>query len=146
MSIDSPLRTTVGAPGDPGDRGESEGADPAGDHPAATAASLPIPVGGSAVVAGGRRGLPFAARVQAILMGVMFVGFALIAQGWSKTLYQIGLPLLVLAAFLQIAFGNIPPSAGFAKSLRLLAVTWIAVGAVFGLGILLAPYLIELGR
>ena len=93
-----------------------------------------------------RRGLPFAARFQAVLIGAMFVGFVLIAQQQSKTLYQVGLPLLVLAAFLQIAFGNIPPTAGFAKSMKLLALTWVIVAAVFVLGIRLAPRLIELGR
>lgn len=137
MSVDNPLQTTVGAPGDPAET------DPSRDHPAADPASQPIP---SLAATAERRRLPFAARFQAILIGVMFLGFALIAQGWSKTLYQVGLPLLVVAALLQIAFGNIPPSAGVATSLRLLAVTWIAVGAIFGLGILLAPYLIDLGR
>lgn len=92
----------------------------------------------------GRRGLPFAARFQSILIVVMFAGFVLIAQGFSKTLYQIGLPLLVLAAFLQIAFGNIPPAANFAASMKLLLLTWVIVVAVFVLGILLAPFLIDL--
>ena len=93
-----------------------------------------------------RGGLPFAARFQAILIGVLLVGLVLIAQPWTKALYQVGLPLLMLAAFLQIAFGNIPPTAGFAKSLKLLALTWVIVAAVFVLGIRLAPHLIELGR
>ncbi len=101
------------------------------------------PVGGQA---GRGRRLPFAARVQGILIVVMFVGFVLIAQGVGKTIYQIGLPVLVLAAFLQIAFGNIPPTAGFGRSMALLALTWAIVAAVFGLGIVLAPYLIALGR
>ena len=139
MSVDNPLGTSVVAPGDPA------ALDPAGDHPAAGAGSLPIP-NEAAVALEPRRGLPFAARFQAILIGVMLVGFVLIAQGASKTLYQIGLPLLVLAAFLQIAFGNIPPTAGLAKSMKLLALTWVIVAAVFGLGIVLAPYLIDLGR
>ena len=115
------------------------------DHPAADARSLPIP-GPDAGQAVARRGMPFAARFQTILIGAMFVGFALIAQGASKTLYQVGLPLLVLAAFLQIAFGNIPPTAGFAKSIKLLALTWVLVAAIFVLGIYLAPFLIALGR
>lgn len=115
------------------------------DHPAADARSLPIP--GSGTEASPRlRATPFAARFQTILIAVMFVGFALIAQRFSKTLYQVGLPLLILAAFLQIAFGNISPTAGFAKSMRQLALTWVLVGAVFGLGIVLAPLLIDFGR
>ncbi len=139
MSVDNPLGTTVAAPGDP------VTLDPGHDHPAADAGSLPIPNDAASAVPP-RRGLPFAARFQAILIGVMFVGFVLIAQGASKTLYQIGLPLLVLAAFFQIAFGNIPPRSDFATSMKLLALTWVIIAAVFGLGIFLAPYLIDLGR
>ncbi len=93
-----------------------------------------------------RRPLPFAARFQAVLVVVMFASFVLILQQGSKQLYQIGLPVLVVAAFLQIAFGNIPPSAGFVKSLKLLILTWIIVAGVFGLGIWLAPDLIEASR
>ncbi len=79
-----------------------------------------------------KRGLPFAARFQGFLIVVMVIGFVLIAQQRSKELFQIGLPLLVVAAFLQIAFGNIPPSAGFVKSMKLLILTWIIVAGVFG--------------
>jgi hypothetical protein len=104
---------------------------------------------GCALTAGvpptGRR-LSFAARFQAILIGVMFVGFVVIAQQQAKLLYQIGLPLLVVTAFLQIAFGNIPPASGFRKLMALLALTWLIVAAVFALGIFLAPHLIQLGR
>jgi hypothetical protein len=92
------------------------------------------------------RRLPFAARVQAILIVVMVVALALIAQQANKLLYQIGLPVLVVAAFLQIAFGNIPPSAGFWRSLKLLAITWLIVAGVFALGIELAPRLIAASR
>jgi hypothetical protein len=92
------------------------------------------------------RRLPFAARVQGILIVVMVVALALIAQQASKPLYQIGLPVLVIAAFLQIAFGNIPPSAGFWRSLKLLVLTWLIVAGVFGLGIVLAPTLIAASR
>jgi hypothetical protein len=94
----------------------------------------------------GKRGLPFAARVQGILILVMVVGFGLIAQQANKQLYKIGLPLLVVAAFLQIAFGNIPPSAGFAKSMKLLVLTWVIVAGVFALGVWLAPDLIDASR
>lgn len=88
----------------------------------------------------------FAARVQAILIVLMFLGLALIAQQRNKDLYQFGLPLLVAAAFLQIAFGNIPPLTGLRKSLLLLLISWLIVAAVFALGIYLAPTLIDLTR
>jgi hypothetical protein len=93
-----------------------------------------------------RRSLPFAARFQAILIVVMFAAFVLIMQQGNKQLYQIGLPLLVVAAFLQIAFGNIPPSTGFVKSMGLLLLTWGIVAALIVVAVLITPYLIQLGR
>jgi len=92
------------------------------------------------------RGLPFASRVQGILVILLLVGFVLIGQGFSKTLYQVGLPLLVVTAFLQIAFGNIPPRANAATALKLLALTWAIIIVLFIVSIRLAPTLIELGR
>ena len=90
--------------------------------------------------------LPFAARFQAILIVVMFATFLLILQQGNKQLYQIGLPLLVLAAFLQIAFGNIPPSTGFVKSMGLLLLTWGIVAVLIVVAVQITPYLIQLGR
>jgi hypothetical protein len=93
-----------------------------------------------------RRPLPFAARFQAILIVVMFAAFVLIMQQGNKQLYQIGLPLLVVAAFLQIAFGNIPPATGFVKSMGLLLLTWVIVAALIVVAVQITPYLIQLGR
>ncbi len=90
--------------------------------------------------------MPFAARFQGLLIIVMFVSLALIAQPWTKQLYQIGLPLLMLAAFLQIAFGNIPPNANFMTSMKLLAITWIITAVLFYASVKLAPTLIEATR
>jgi len=93
-----------------------------------------------------RRPLPFAARFQAFLIVVMFASFLLILQQGNKQLYQIGLPLLVIAAFLQIAFGNIPPSTGFVKSMGLLLLTWGIVAVLIVVSVQITPYLIQLGR
>src|SRR5215218_6675362 len=93
-----------------------------------------------------RRPLPFAARFQAILIVVLFASFLLILQQWNKQLYQVGLPLLVLAAFLQIAFGNISPSTGFVKSTGLLLLTWGFVAVLIVVSVQITPYLIQLGR
>lgn len=101
---------------------------------------------GELPVAYARRALPFAARFQAILIVVMFAAFLLILQQQNKTLYQIGLPVLVVAAFLQIAFGNIPPTSGFAKSMGLLLLTWAIVAVLIVLSIYLTPNLIQLGK
>jgi hypothetical protein len=90
--------------------------------------------------------LPFAAQFQGILIAVLLVGLVLIAQRQSITLYRIGLPLLIGAAFLQIAFGNIPPKTGFLRSLVLLIITWAIVAAVFFISVKLAPTLIDASR
>jgi hypothetical protein len=89
---------------------------------------------------------PFAARFQGILIAVMLIGLVMIAQRQSLTLYRIGLPLLIAAAFLQIAFGNIPPRANFRRSMGLLVLTWAIVAAVFFISAKLAPTLIEASR
>src|SRR5215207_2491096 len=93
-----------------------------------------------------RRPLPFAARFQAILIVVMFATFLLILQQGNKQLYQVGLPLLVVAAFLQIAFGNIPPSTRFVKSMGLLLLTWGIVALLIVVAVRITPTLIQLGR
>jgi hypothetical protein len=93
-----------------------------------------------------RRPLPFAAQFQAVLIVVMFASFLLILQQGNKALYQIGLPVLVVAAFLQIAFGNIPPTTGFKKSMGLLIVTWAIVAILVVVSVALTPSLIQLGQ
>ena len=94
----------------------------------------------------GRHGMPFAARFQGLLIVVMLAGMVLIGQQANKSLYQIGLPILVVAAFLQIAFGNIPPTSNFRSSMGLLALTWVIVALLIVVSIALAPILIGLGR
>ncbi|MCD6059143.1 MAG: hypothetical protein K0Q71_3087 [Thermomicrobiales bacterium] len=93
-----------------------------------------------------RRPLPFAAWFQAVLIVVMFACFVLIMQQGNKQLYQIGLPVLVVAAFLQIAFGNIPPATGFLKSMGLLLMTWAIVAVLVVVAVWITPTLIQLGR
>jgi hypothetical protein len=93
-----------------------------------------------------RRPMPFAARFQAILIVVMFGAFVLILQQGNKQLYQIGLPVLVVAAFMQIAFGNIPPTTGFVKSMALLLMTWAIVAVLIVVAVRITPNLIQLGR
>ena len=89
---------------------------------------------------------PFAARVQGLLIVAMFVALAMITQQVNKSLYRIGLPVLIVAAFLQIAFGNIPPRSNFRRSMVMLAVAWTIMGALFFASVKLAPRLIEASR
>ncbi len=89
---------------------------------------------------------PFASRMHVALVVLMLVSFGLIAQQTYKALYQLGFVLLVASTFVQIVFGNIAPATGFARSMRQLALGLAIIAAVFGLGIVLTPILVNLGR
>ena len=88
----------------------------------------------------------FAEVLHAILIILMLLSFVLIAQQASKTLYQIGFIVLIVSTFIQIVFGNVPPTANFKQSMKLLGIGLSIVAAVFILGIILAPHLANLGR
>jgi hypothetical protein len=88
----------------------------------------------------------FPVVAETVLILSMALGFALIAQQASMLLYQVGLGIVVVATLLQIAVGNVPKDAGLGRSLRLIALFLGIVAAVFALGILLVPYLTNLGR
>lgn len=89
---------------------------------------------------------PFGSILQQVLLSVLVLGGVLIAQPWVRDLYRVGLLLVVGAALLEIGAGNIPPRAGWKKSVTLLVIALVIVGAVFSLGILLVPFLVALGR
>ncbi len=88
----------------------------------------------------------FAARMHLVLVVVMLVSFLLIAQQSSKLGYKAGLALLIASALVQVVFGNVAPDAGLARSMKQLALGLMVVAAVFGLGVLLTPVLVNLGR
>jgi hypothetical protein len=88
----------------------------------------------------------FAEVLHAILIILMLLSFILIAQQGSKIFYQIGFIVLVVSTFIQIVFGNVPPTANFKQSMKLLGIGLAIVVAVFVLGIILAPRLANLGR
>ena len=89
---------------------------------------------------------PFAAIVQGILVILLAISFAMITQQFSETIYRLGFLLLIASTFVQIVFGNLPPEANFKQSLKLTAVVFGIIAIVFGLGIFLAPHLVNLGR
>ena len=89
---------------------------------------------------------PFAARMHLALVVAMLVSFLLIAQQSSKLGYKVGLALLIVSALVQVVFGNVAPEAGFARSMKQLVLGLVVVAAVFGLGIVLTPVLVNLGR
>lgn len=89
---------------------------------------------------------PFASVMHLALVILLLVSFGLITQQRSRTLYQIGFMLLVASTFVQIVFGNVPPSANFKKSMKFLGVGLTIITAVFALGIIVTPFLVNLGR
>ena len=89
---------------------------------------------------------PFAAVVQGILVILLAVSFAMITQQYNETLYRLGFLLLIASTFVQIVFGNLPPEADFKQSIKFTAVVFAIIAIVFGLGIFLAPHLVNLGR
>lgn len=92
------------------------------------------------------RGLTFQQRAEIVLIGLLALGFVLIAQQASMVLYQVGLTLVIVATFLEIAVGNVPIEASPGKALRRIALFLAIIAAVFALGIFLVPHLTALGR
>ena len=72
--------------------------------------------------------------------------FGLIIQKMNMALYKIGLVLLIVSALSQMAFGNMPSDADFKDGRKVMIIAYTIVACVFGLGILLAPILIKIGR
>ena len=89
---------------------------------------------------------PFAAIVQGMLVILLAVSFAMITQQFSETIYRLGLLLLIASAFVQVVFGNLPPEANLKQSLKFTAFVFSIIAIVFGVGIFIAPYLVNLGR
>jgi hypothetical protein len=89
--------------------------------------------------------LPFASKLQIILLVGILAGFCLIAQNQSVDLYKCGLILLMASALLQVVAGNIPPDANLVGTLVRLFLGLVIVAAVFVVGIWLVPILANLG-
>jgi hypothetical protein len=84
-------------------------------------------------------------RAEFALILIMVLGFLLIVQQWSFSLFQIGLLTVMTATILNIAVGNLPRAAGLGQALRLTLIILLIVACVFAAGILLVPYLARLG-
>ena len=88
----------------------------------------------------------FGARMQAIVIISMIVSFVLIIQKMNNAMHKVGLLLLIVSALSQMAFGNMPSDATFREGKKIIIIAFVIVACVFGLGILLAPVLIKIGR
>ena len=85
-------------------------------------------------------------RIELGLIVLMIAGFVLIAQQWSFVLYQLGLLTVIGATILNIAVGNVPRSARGWRAFRAVVIILAVTAAVFVIGILLVPYLAQLGQ
>jgi predicted PurR-regulated permease PerM len=88
----------------------------------------------------------FVPRLELVLIVLMCVGFVLIAQTFNFQAYQLGLVTVIIATLLNIPVGNLPRAASIGRALALTISILAIIVAVFAIGILLVPYLAELGR
>ncbi|MHA6644042.1 hypothetical protein [Mesorhizobium sp. A623] len=88
----------------------------------------------------------FPERLEMFMILALAAGILLIAQRYSLTLYKVGLSILVVATFLQIAVGNLRKDASVGRSLLFIVMVLAIAAVVFTIGILLVPYFSQLGR
>lgn len=88
----------------------------------------------------------FPEMLETTLIVGLLAGILLIAQRYDLTLYKIGLCILVVSTFLQIAVGNLRKDASVLRSLTFIATVLLIVAAIFAAGVLLVPTFAQLGR
>lgn len=88
----------------------------------------------------------FPEKLELVLIGGMVVGIALIAQRYNLVLFKVGLSILVVSTFLQIAVGNLRKDADVKASVIFIAIILAIVAAIFTIGIYLVPAFANLGR
>lgn len=84
--------------------------------------------------------------MQLLLVLLMLLSILLIGQRFEFVGYKIGLILLTITAFSQIAFGNIQPSANFGHAMKMYALYMGITALLFIISIAVAPLLVGLGR
>ena len=89
---------------------------------------------------------PFASRFQSVMIVVLIISLVLIAQQFSKTVYQIGIVMLIVSTFLQIGASNIDPKADFKESMKVMGTVMLIIAVVFTAGILLVPIFLHIGK
>ena len=90
----------------------------------------------------------FQERAESLLIIGMVTGIAVIA--FTPLAFfefiQVGLVVLVVCTFLQIAVGNIPRDIPWRQGLVRITIILCIVAIVFGIGVVLVPVLSQLGR
>lgn len=88
----------------------------------------------------------FPERLELVLILCLCLGIVLIAQTYSVVVFQIGLSVLVVSTFLQIAVGNLRKDANVWQSIRFIGIILCVVAAIFTLGIVLVPAFSTMGQ
>ncbi len=88
----------------------------------------------------------FLARAESALILLMVAGFVLIIQRVSFLGYQFGLLTVMAATLLNIAVSNTPKAATGWRAARAILLILLIAAALFGIGILLVPFLASLGQ
>jgi hypothetical protein len=89
---------------------------------------------------------PFASRFQSVMIVLLIISLVLIAQQFSRPVYQIGIVMLITSTFLQIGASNIDPKADFKGSMKVMGIVMLIIAVVFTAGILLVPYFLQIGK
>ena len=90
--------------------------------------------------------MTFQERAEIVLIFALAIGFILIAQRSSQLLFQMGLVVVVISTFLEIAVANVRTDASTRQAVISIVGILAIIATVFFLGIQLVPHLTELGR
>jgi type IV secretory pathway TrbD component len=98
------------------------------------------------VVKAQKKKVAFATRAQNWVLGLLVVALLLVAQPFTIDIFGIGVYLLAIAVFLQIAVSNVAPSAGVRKTITKSLVILAIIAILFVFSIWVTPILVEMGR
>ena len=94
----------------------------------------------------GKGRTPFASIAKSVLIALLGVTFVLITQQQDRSIYRLGITLLIVFTLFQVAFGNIPAEWNFRQSVVGLVIAAVIIGALIFISIQLVPTLVALGR
>lgn len=93
-----------------------------------------------------KRKVAFATRAQNWVMVLLIVALLLVAQPFTIDIFGIGVYVLAIAVFLQIAVSNVVPTAGVRKTITKSVIILAIIAVLFVFSIWVTPILVEMGR
>lgn len=85
----------------------------------------------------------FALKAQIVMIFLLLASFVMMAQPCSQQVFVVGITLLIVAALLQVAIGNINLSYGPKQWLKSLLNILVIVEQVVLASLLLSPYFLK---